>query len=81
MSIIEVWQVDDSGNNMVPTLYNFRDSSQGVDTAINYYVQTLKVKDCIEPIKVFAKDSYYPNDIYCFKIVAKLAVKYCKPCD
>ena len=79
MNIVEVWQVDDSGNKMVPTRYNFKDSSQGVDTAIKYYVQTLRIEDCIKPIKVFARSvSYYPEEVYCVKVSAKLSINYCK---
>ena len=79
MNTLEVWQVDDSGNKMVPTRYNFKDSSQGVDTAINYYVQTLRIADCIKPIKVFARYiTLYPETVYCFKISAKLHVHYCR---
>lgn len=79
MNIVEVWQVDDSGNKMVPTLYKFGDTRLGVDTAIKYYVQGLKIVDCIKPIRVFARSvSYYPEDVYCVKVSAKLSINYCK---
>lgn len=77
-NVVEVWQVDDSGNKMVPTVYKFGNTRLGVDTAIWYYVQTLKVKDCIDPVKVFVRSvTYYPETVYCYEVSAKLHLKYC----
>lgn len=77
MNIVEVWQVDDSGNKMVPTVYKFGDTHLGIDTAIGYYTQSLKIIECIKPIRVFARSvSYYPETIYCYEVSAKLHVKY-----